>query len=147
MKSVICYWSPSCGSMSIFFIIGAELESDLYLWVSGLLRRQFVKPTVIIILRTFDENHPYDIVKHYDDLNSTMLLLVKILKHCTRMTTRGLCMILQGDAMSVRKKLHQRDVMMLIRRLKVFGWSDYQIWKKYRIPIPVIQKTNKDIER
>jgi hypothetical protein len=56
-------------------------------------------------------------------------------------------MILQGNAMSVRKKLHQRDVMMLIRRLKVFGWSDYQIWKKYRIPIPVIQKTNKDIER
>jgi hypothetical protein len=57
-------------------------------------------------------------------------------------------MILQGDAMSVRKKLHQPDVMMmLMRRLKVFGWSDYQIWKKYRIPIPVIQKTNKDIER
>jgi hypothetical protein len=56
-------------------------------------------------------------------------------------------MILQGDAMSVRKKLHQPDVMMLIRRLKVFGWSDYQIWKKYRIPIPFIQKTNKDIER
>jgi len=47
--------------------------------------------------------------------------------------------------MSVRK-LHPRDVM-LIRRLEVFGWSDYQIWKKYRIPIPVIQKTNKDIER
>ena len=47
--------------------------------------------------------------------------------------------------MSIRK-LHPRDVM-LIRRLKVFGWSDYQIWKKYRIPIPVIQKANKEIER
>jgi hypothetical protein len=47
--------------------------------------------------------------------------------------------------MSVRK-LHPRDVM-LIRRLEVFGWSDYQILKKYRIPIPVIQKANKEIER
>ena len=55
-------------------------------------------------------------------------------------------MIHLGDSMCVRKKLHQLDVM-LIRRLKVFGWSDYQIWKKYRIPIPVIQKANKEIER
>lgn len=43
-------------------------------------------------------------------------------------------------------KLHPRDVM-LIRRLKVFGLSDYQIWKEYRIPLPVIQKANKEIER
>src|ERR687897_3828620 len=55
-------------------------------------------------------------------------------------------MIHLGDSMCVRKKLHQLDVM-LIRRLKVFGWSDYQIWKKYRIPIPVIQKAKKEIER
>jgi hypothetical protein len=47
--------------------------------------------------------------------------------------------------MSVRK-LHPRDVM-LIRRLKVFGWSDFQIWKEYRIPIPAIQKAKNEIER
>ena len=27
------------------------------------------------------------------------------------------------------------------------GWSDYQIWKEYHIPIPVIQKAKKEIER
>jgi hypothetical protein len=43
-------------------------------------------------------------------------------------------------------KLHLREVM-LVRRLWFESCSDYQIWKKYRIPIPVIQKTNKDIER
>jgi hypothetical protein len=36
---------------------------------------------------------------------------------------------------------------MLIRRLKVFGWSDERIWKEYRIPIPVIQKAKDKIER
>lgn len=51
----------------------------------------------------------------------------------------------QGDCMSIRK-LHPRDVM-LIRRLKVFGWSDERIWKEYRIPMPVIQKAKKEIER
>jgi hypothetical protein len=43
-------------------------------------------------------------------------------------------------------KLHPREVM-LIRRLWVGGWTDYQIWKEYRIPIPVIQKAKKEIER
>jgi hypothetical protein len=47
--------------------------------------------------------------------------------------------------MSIRK-LHPRDVM-LIRRLKVYGWSDERIWKEYRIPIPVIQKAKDEIER
>jgi hypothetical protein len=47
--------------------------------------------------------------------------------------------------MSIRK-LHSRDVM-LIRRLKVFGWSDERIWKEYRIPIPIIQKAKKEIQR
>ncbi len=36
---------------------------------------------------------------------------------------------------------------MLIRRLKVFGWSDERIWNEYHIPIPVIQKAKKEIER
>ncbi len=48
--------------------------------------------------------------------------------------------------MSVRKKVHPRDVM-LIRRLKVFALSDYQIWKEYQIPIPLIQKAMEEIER
>lgn len=56
-----------------------------------------------------------------------------------------LCTIPQGDSMSIRK-LHPRDVM-LIRRLKVYGWSDERIWKEYRIPFPVIQKAKKEIER
>ncbi|MGH9926271.1 MAG: hypothetical protein ACREAS_10360 [Nitrososphaera sp.] len=43
-------------------------------------------------------------------------------------------------------KLHPREVM-LIRRLWVWGWSDEQIWKEYRIPIPVILKAKKKIER
>jgi hypothetical protein len=47
--------------------------------------------------------------------------------------------------MSIRK-LHHRDVM-LIRRLKVYDWSDERIWKEYRIPIPVIQKAKKELER
>jgi hypothetical protein len=36
---------------------------------------------------------------------------------------------------------------MLIRRLWFWGWSDYQIWKEYRIPIPTIQKAKNEIER
>jgi hypothetical protein len=47
--------------------------------------------------------------------------------------------------MSIRK-LHPRDVM-LIRRLWFEGRTDYQIWKEYRIPIPVIQKGKDEIER
>jgi hypothetical protein len=46
--------------------------------------------------------------------------------------------------MSIRK-LHPRDVM-LIRRLWFEGRTDYQIWREYRIPIPVIQKAKKEIE-
>jgi hypothetical protein len=36
---------------------------------------------------------------------------------------------------------------MLIRRLWFEGWTDYRIWKEYRIPLPVIQKAKKEIER
>jgi hypothetical protein len=36
---------------------------------------------------------------------------------------------------------------MLIRRLLVWGWSEERIWQEYRIPIPVIQKAKKKIER
>src|SRR5918999_5127782 len=43
-------------------------------------------------------------------------------------------------------KLHTREVM-LIRRLWVWGWSDERIWKEYCIPIPVIQRAKKVIER
>jgi hypothetical protein len=43
-------------------------------------------------------------------------------------------------------KLHPREVM-LIRNLKIMGGSDYQIWKDYHIPIPVIQKARNEIER
>lgn len=43
-------------------------------------------------------------------------------------------------------KLHLREVM-LIRRLWFWGWSDYQIWKEYRIPFPVVQKAKNEIER
>lgn len=43
-------------------------------------------------------------------------------------------------------KLHPREVM-LIRRLWFWGWSEYQIWKEYRIPFPVIQKAKDEIER
>lgn len=43
-------------------------------------------------------------------------------------------------------KLHPREVK-LIRRLWFWGWSDYQIWKEYGIPIPVIQKAKREIER
>lgn len=43
-------------------------------------------------------------------------------------------------------KLHPRDVM-LIRRLKVDGWSDERIWKEYRIPVPLIEKAKKEIGR
>jgi hypothetical protein len=49
--------------------------------------------------------------------------------------------------MTIRsKKLHPREVM-LIRSLKVLGSSDESIWRKYRIPIPVIQKAKDEIER
>ena len=41
--------------------------------------------------------------------------------------------------------LHPREVM-LIRQLWFWGWDDYQIWKEYRIPIPVIQKAKDEIE-
>ena len=47
---------------------------------------------------------------------------------------------------SCNNKLHPREVM-LIRRLWFEGWSDYQIWKKYRIPFPLIQKAKDEIER
>jgi hypothetical protein len=47
--------------------------------------------------------------------------------------------------MSIRK-LHPHE-MMLIRRLWFEGWTDYQIWKDYRIPFPVIQKAKDEIER
>ena len=36
---------------------------------------------------------------------------------------------------------------MLIRRLWFEGWADYQIWKDYRIPFPVIRKAKNEIER
>jgi hypothetical protein len=36
---------------------------------------------------------------------------------------------------------------MLIRKLLVWGWSDERIWREYRIPISVIQKAKKEIER
>jgi hypothetical protein len=43
-------------------------------------------------------------------------------------------------------RLQPREVM-LIQHLKIMGWSDYQIWKDYHIPIPVIYKARKEIER
>jgi hypothetical protein len=49
----------------------------------------------------------------------------------------------KGDSSS---KLNPREIM-LIRRLWFWGWSDYQIWKEYRIPIPAIQKAKNEIER
>jgi hypothetical protein len=48
--------------------------------------------------------------------------------------------------MTSKKKLHQRDVM-LIRRLKVRGLSGERIWSEYRISIPVIQRAKDEIER
>lgn len=51
-----------------------------------------------------------------------------------------------SNSHSSNSKLHQREVM-LIRRLWFWGWSDYQIWKEYRIPFPVIQKAKDEIER
>jgi hypothetical protein len=48
----------------------------------------------------------------------------------------------KGDS----SKLNPREVM-LIRRLWFGGWSDYQIWKEYRISIPAIQKAKNEIER
>ena len=35
----------------------------------------------------------------------------------------------------------------MTRRLRFEGWNDYQIWKEYRIPIPVIVKAKDEIER
>lgn len=46
---------------------------------------------------------------------------------------------------SRNSKLHSREAM-LIRRLKVYGWSDERIWKEYRIPLPAIQKAKKEME-
>src|SRR3712207_68572 len=43
-------------------------------------------------------------------------------------------------------KLHSREVM-LIRQLLVWGWSEERIWKDYRIPLTVIEKAKKEIER
>ena len=43
-------------------------------------------------------------------------------------------------------KLHPREVM-LVRRLWFEGWSDYQIWNEYRIPLPTIRKAKNEIER
>lgn len=47
---------------------------------------------------------------------------------------------------SSRSKLHPPEVV-LIRHQQVMGWSDYQIWKEYCVPIPVIQKAKNEIER
>jgi hypothetical protein len=51
-----------------------------------------------------------------------------------------------GSINSSRTKLHPRE-LMLIRHLRVMGKSDYQIWKDYHIPIPLIRKAKKEIER
>src|SRR6266508_2257756 len=53
---------------------------------------------------------------------------------------------MRGKGSSSSNKLHPREVM-LIRRLWFEGWNDYRIWNEYRIPIPVIQKAKKEIER
>jgi hypothetical protein len=47
---------------------------------------------------------------------------------------------------SSSNKLHPRE-LMLIRRLWVWGWTDERIWKEYHIPIDVIQKAKKKVER
>jgi hypothetical protein len=49
-------------------------------------------------------------------------------------------------AITSSSKLHSREVT-LIRRLKVFDWSDERIWREYLIPIPVIHTARKEIER
>jgi hypothetical protein len=36
---------------------------------------------------------------------------------------------------------------MLIRKLRFWGRTDYQIWKEYSIPLPLIQRAKKEIER
>jgi hypothetical protein len=51
-----------------------------------------------------------------------------------------------SNSHSNSSKLHPREVM-LIRRLWFWGWSDYQIWKEYRIPFPIIQKAKDEIKR
>lgn len=43
-------------------------------------------------------------------------------------------------------KLHPREVMLILRPW-FEGWTDYQIWKEYRISIPVIEKAKDEIER
>jgi hypothetical protein len=43
-------------------------------------------------------------------------------------------------------KLYSRELMS-IRRLKVLSYSDEQICREYRIPIPTIQKAKKEIQR
>jgi hypothetical protein len=52
----------------------------------------------------------------------------------------------RGSSHSSSNKLHLRE-LMLIRRLWVWGWTDERIWKEYRIPIDVIQKAKKKVER
>jgi hypothetical protein len=58
-------------------------------------------------------------------------------------TSRGR---MNGSSTNSRIRLHPLEVM-LIRHLMVMGKFDYQIWKDYRIPIPVIQKAKKEIQR
>jgi hypothetical protein len=43
-------------------------------------------------------------------------------------------------------KLYSRELMS-IRRLKILSYSDEQICREYRIPIPTIQKAKKEIQR
>ena len=52
----------------------------------------------------------------------------------------------RGSSHSSSNKLHPREVM-LIRQLWFEGWTDYQMWKEYRIPFAVIQKAKDEIER
>jgi hypothetical protein len=54
--------------------------------------------------------------------------------------------IKEGKGKARGNKLHAREVM-LIRRLWFEGWTDYRIWKEYRIPFPVILKAKDEIER
>ena len=51
-----------------------------------------------------------------------------------------------SNSHSSNSKLHPREVT-LIRHLWFWGWSDYQIWKEFRIPFPVIQRAKDEIER
>lgn len=63
-----------------------------------------------------------------------------------RKTSSSGSKIKRSKGRNSNRKLHPREIM-LIQRLWFRGWSDYQIWKEYRIPIPVIQDAKKQIER